>query len=182
MCQISGTTLFSIERMPCLPEDYGEVVSEPIGTTTKTITRQYQQTYHRERMARIMQVNMAGLSTHSSTALSFYLNQGTPHAVILTETHRELAAHEINNYSAIRYCGTTGQGGVSILVRKDITHVSKIFNARLTLSGPLSLSTEYQGYWEPSTYHQPAHRNYKLSSVSSRKQRPFPLDTTSNFC
>ena len=72
---------------------------------------------------------MAGLSSHSSTALSFYLNQGKPHAVILTETHRELAAHEINNYSAISYCGTTGQGGVSILVRKDITHVPKIFNA-----------------------------------------------------
>ena len=60
-------------------------------------------------MARIMQVNMAGLSSHSSTALSFYLSQGKPHAVILTETHRELAAHEINNYSAISYCGTTGQ-------------------------------------------------------------------------
>ena len=49
--------------------------------------------------------------------------------MILTETHRELAAHEINNYSAISYCGTTGQGGVSILVRKDITHVPKTFNA-----------------------------------------------------
>ena len=49
--------------------------------------------------------------------------------MILTETHRELAAHEINNYSAISYCGTTGQGGVFILVRKDITHVPKIFNA-----------------------------------------------------
>ena len=40
MCQLSGTTLFSIERMPCLPEDFGEVVSEPNGTPTKTITRQ----------------------------------------------------------------------------------------------------------------------------------------------
>ena len=79
-------------------------------------------------MARIMQVNMAGLSSHSSIALSFYLNQGKPHAVILTETHRELAAHEINNHSAISYCGTTGQGRVPILVRKDITHVPKIFN------------------------------------------------------
>ena len=46
---------------------------------------------------------MAGLSTHSSTSLSLYMNQGKPHAVILTETHRELAAHEFNNFSAIRY-------------------------------------------------------------------------------
>ena len=73
--------------------------------------------------------NLAGLSTHSSTALSFYLNQRKSHAVILTETHRELAAQETNNYSAISYCGTTGRGGVSILVRKDKTHVPKIFNA-----------------------------------------------------
>ena len=80
-------------------------------------------------MARIMQVNMTGLSNHSSTALSFYLNRGKLHAVILTETYRELAAHEINNYSAISYCGTTGHRGVSILVRRDITHVPKIFNA-----------------------------------------------------
>ena len=80
-------------------------------------------------MVRIMQVNMAGLSTHSSTALTFYVNQGKPHAVILTETHQELAAHEINNYSAIGYCVTTGQGGVFILVRKGITLVPKIFNA-----------------------------------------------------
>ena len=105
---------------------------------------------------------MAGLSSHSSTALSFYLNQGKPHAVILTETHRELAAHEINNYSAISYCGTTGQGGVSILVRKISHTYRKSSTPRLTLSGPLSLSTEYQFYWELSTYHQPAHRNYKL--------------------
>ena len=42
---------------------------------------------------------MAGLSTHSSTSLSLYMNQGKPHAVILTETHRELAAHEFNNFS-----------------------------------------------------------------------------------
>ena len=80
-------------------------------------------------MARIIQVNMAGLSTHSSTGLSFYLNHGKPQAVILTQTDRKLAAHEINNYSAINYCGTTDQGGVSLLVRKDITHVPKIFNA-----------------------------------------------------
>ena len=80
-------------------------------------------------MVRIMQVNMAGLSTHSSTALTFYKNQGIPHAVILTETRQELAAQEINNYSAIGYCGMTSQGGVSILVRKGITHVPKIFNA-----------------------------------------------------
>ena len=77
-------------------------------------------------MARMMQVNMAGLSTHSSIALSFYLNQGKPHAVILTETHRELAAHEINNYSAISDCGTTDQGRVPILVRKDITRTESL--------------------------------------------------------
>ena len=82
-------------------------------------------------MARIMQVNMTGLSTQSSTVLSFYLNQGKPHALVLTETHRELAAHEINKYSTISYCETTGQGGLSILVRKDITHVPKIFNPRI---------------------------------------------------
>ena len=72
---------------------------------------------------------MAGLSTHSSTSLSLYMNQGKPHAVILTETHRELAAHEFNNFSAIRYCGTIGRGRVTILVRKDITHVPEIFKA-----------------------------------------------------
>ena len=66
-----------------------------------------------------------------STALSFYLNQRKTHALILTETHRELAAHEINIYSATSYCGTTGQGGVSILVMKDITQVPKIFNASI---------------------------------------------------
>ena len=33
------------------------------------------------------------------------------------------------NYSVISYCGTTGQGGVSILARKDITHVPKNFIA-----------------------------------------------------
>ena len=75
-----------------------------------------------------MQVNMLRLSSHSSTMLFFYLNQGKPLAEILTETHVELAAHECNNYSGISYCRTTGQG-VSILVRKDITHVPKLFNA-----------------------------------------------------
>ena len=34
------------QKMPCLPEDYGEVVSEPIGTPTETITRQNGQTHH----------------------------------------------------------------------------------------------------------------------------------------
>ena len=76
-----------------------------------------------------MQVNMAVLGTHSSTRLSFYLNQEKPPAVILTKTHKELAAHEINNYSAISFCGTKGQEEVSILVRKDIPYVPKIFNA-----------------------------------------------------
>ena len=49
--------------------------------------------------------------------------------MIITETHQELAAHEINHYSVFSYCGTTDQEGVSILVRKDITHAPKIFNA-----------------------------------------------------
>ena len=44
-------------------------------------------------MARIMQVNVTGISTHSSTALSFHLNQGKPHEVVLTETHH--SAREI---------------------------------------------------------------------------------------
>ena len=60
-------------------------------------------------MALIIQVNLAGLSIHSSTALSFYRNQGKPHAVILTETHRKLAAHEIKHYSATNYCEGTGR-------------------------------------------------------------------------
>ena len=68
-------------------------------------------------MTRIMKVNKAGLSTHSSTASPFYLNQVKPHVVILTETHQKLAAFEINNYSAISYFGTTGHGGISIQVR-----------------------------------------------------------------
>ena len=130
----------------------------------------------------LMQVNMAGLNTHSSTALSFYLNQGKPHAVILTETHREPAAHEINNYSAISYCGTTGQGGVSILVRKDIIHVPKIFNTPIdsvwTIVTINRIPMVLGGVYIPPTSSQ----NYKLLSVSSRKRQPFPLDTTSNFC
>ena len=85
---------------------------------------------------------MAGLSTHSSTVLSFYLNQGKRDAVILTETHRELASHEIINYSAFGHCGTTGQGEVSNLVKKDIAHVPKIFKPRLSLSGPFQLITK----------------------------------------
>ena len=80
-------------------------------------------------MARILQVIMAVLSTSSSIALSFYLNQRKPQAVILTETHRELAAQKINNYFVISYCGTTGQGRVSFLVRRDISHLPKIFKA-----------------------------------------------------
>ena len=121
-------------------------------------------------MARIMQKNMAGLSTHSSTALSFYLNQGKPHAVILTETHQELAAHEINNYYAFSFCGTTGQGGVSTLVRKDITQVPKIFNAPIdsvwTIVNINRIPTLLEVVYIPPTSSQ----NYKLLSVSSRKR------------
>ena len=37
MYQLSGTTLFSIDRMPSLPENHGEVVSEPITRLPKQV-------------------------------------------------------------------------------------------------------------------------------------------------
>ena len=82
-------------------------------------------------MVRIMQVSFSGLGAPRSIALSFYLNQRNPHAGILTEIDRDLAANEIIVYFAISYCRTSGQGGDSVLVRKDITHVPKIGNARI---------------------------------------------------
>ena len=39
-------------------------------------------------MARTLEVNIAGLSSHSATAPSIYLTQEKPQAVSLTETRR----------------------------------------------------------------------------------------------
>ena len=88
MCQLPGTTLFSINKMTCLPEDYREVISELIQpkpsptklylSPTKTFTRRNRQTDRQKQTTHEMQVNIAGLSTHSSTALSFYFNQENP--------------------------------------------------------------------------------------------------------
>ena len=121
-------------------------------------------------MARIMQVNMAGLSTHCTTALSFHLNQGKPHAVLLTETHRELSAHEIFKYSDIIFCGTTGQGGLLFYSEKDITHVLKNLNAPIDSVWAIVTISKIPISLKLSAFHQPAHQNYKLLSVSSRKR------------
>ena len=58
------------------------------------------------------------------------MTQGKPHAVILTETHRELSPFEISNYSSISGCETPGRGGVALLIRKVFPHIPQKFSSR----------------------------------------------------